>query len=541
MDLTHPFFSVIIPSYNQSNYLPQALNSILEQTDVDWEAIVIDDGSTDDTEKVAQEYVLKDSRVRFFYKDNGGTGSALNEGIRQARGEWICWLSTDDLFAPKKLELQRHHIESFPDCKFFFTYVSILWEKSGKMMPFDLFGPIPKREYLLMGMFYRNYISGISISVHRDAWKNVGLFNETLRYGQDYDIWLRLLAIYPARLIPEYTCISRAHTAQGSVIFPEACWFDASNAGIKFLNQHNYSELFPLLDLKNTSVSINAILSMLKVAVDPSSYIYSLGPHLGLFLRLFEWLNCLEENEYNNSIDIIRLTVTESLRKIHTFEISFLLKTILVAIALPKIPFSYIPVSPQVTAERFIHSRSCHRKTNQDALSRYLEEFEGIHIEKQMIEKLDCEVLLNIPLAISFESFVENQDFAKVLRIAHSLNEKGLRVVLLGNSKTRLGSIDGFIFIGVCNETERASALDYWERYSIDVTSKKIGSPISLIYSIPHSNTWIDDEIILDIQKLTFAKQKQSRSFSMYLSRIIESSNGLFKKGKRVIRRTLAR
>ena len=92
--IEHPTFTVLIPTYNQANFLPAALDSLLAQTYSSWEAIVVNDGSTDSSETIAEAYATRDRRIRFFNKMNGGTASALNEGLRHSKGDWICWLSS---------------------------------------------------------------------------------------------------------------------------------------------------------------------------------------------------------------------------------------------------------------------------------------------------------------------------------------------------------------------------------------------------------------------------------------------------------------
>lgn len=79
-----PFFSIIVPTCNQARYLPQALDSIVAQTDDDWEAVVVDDGSTDDTPEILRGYLCRHRGIRVFKKENGGTASALNRGLIEA-------------------------------------------------------------------------------------------------------------------------------------------------------------------------------------------------------------------------------------------------------------------------------------------------------------------------------------------------------------------------------------------------------------------------------------------------------------------------
>ena len=107
-----------MPTYNQARYLGAALDLILNQTDPSWEAIVVDDGSTDQTSSVIAQYAALDRRIRAFRKPNGGVASALNMALTQATGEWIHWLSSDDMFEPHKLAVNRRWIPRTPTANF---------------------------------------------------------------------------------------------------------------------------------------------------------------------------------------------------------------------------------------------------------------------------------------------------------------------------------------------------------------------------------------------------------------------------------------
>lgn len=112
--------SVIVPCYNQAIYLPEALNSLLGQTYQCWEAIVVNDGSPDETEKVALEYTWKDSRIKYVFKENGGLSSARNKGIELAQGEFILPLDADDIIHPEYMEKAMEAFEDNPFLKLVF-------------------------------------------------------------------------------------------------------------------------------------------------------------------------------------------------------------------------------------------------------------------------------------------------------------------------------------------------------------------------------------------------------------------------------------
>jgi glycosyltransferase involved in cell wall biosynthesis len=105
-----PLVSVIIPAYNYAHFLPETLDSVIKQTFSNWECILINDGSTDETEKVAIEYCKKDERIKYYYQDNRGLSSARNLGLKHSKGEYIQFLDADDFIHPEKF---TKHLDSF--------------------------------------------------------------------------------------------------------------------------------------------------------------------------------------------------------------------------------------------------------------------------------------------------------------------------------------------------------------------------------------------------------------------------------------------
>lgn len=103
--MKQPLISVIVPCYNQAQFLDECLQSVLEQTYQNWECIIVNDGSPDNTEEVALEWTKKDVRFIYLKKDNGGLSSARNAGIEKAKGEWILPLDCDDKIGNQYLEL----------------------------------------------------------------------------------------------------------------------------------------------------------------------------------------------------------------------------------------------------------------------------------------------------------------------------------------------------------------------------------------------------------------------------------------------------
>jgi glycosyltransferase involved in cell wall biosynthesis len=110
-----PFFSIIIPTYNRAHTIRRPLDSILAQTFTDWELIIVDDGSTDDTQSVVDSY--HDVRISYVWQENQERSAARNHGIRLAKGEWICFLDSDDEYLPEHLQILFDGIQNHPECK----------------------------------------------------------------------------------------------------------------------------------------------------------------------------------------------------------------------------------------------------------------------------------------------------------------------------------------------------------------------------------------------------------------------------------------
>ena len=306
MSTISPTFSVLVPTYNQADYLAKALDSLIAQTDPDWEAVVVNDGSTDHTHEVLEAYAARDSRISPYQKENGGTGAALNKGLEVARGEWICWLSSDDLFEPDKLALHREWINRFPEARFFFTYFKLYREATGYLEErHDLWGPLPERSYQTLGLLHRNFISGITICVHSSVFRELGGFDTSLRYGQDYDRWLWVTSRYPGIFIPAWTVVNRNHAGQGSEVFPQACSFDSAKAAIRFLGKNSYPQLFPLLETRRFDVALDALEAGLKTAANPDAFFYWMGVHPGLLFCMYDWLSVNGDGRNGGGMELL--------------------------------------------------------------------------------------------------------------------------------------------------------------------------------------------------------------------------------------------
>lgn len=181
-----PNVSVIIPAYNQGHYLGEAVRSVLDQTYQDFEIIIVDDGSTDNTADVAKSF--SDPRVRYFHQKNGGLSAARNTGIRNATGEYITYLDSDDLFLPEKFSLLVTKLESEPELGFV-AGQAILIDENGQSLDLIFDKQIPRDPAQLL---LHNPLHVGSVMVRREWQARVGFFDETLRSYEDWDMWLRL-------------------------------------------------------------------------------------------------------------------------------------------------------------------------------------------------------------------------------------------------------------------------------------------------------------------------------------------------------------
>jgi glycosyltransferase involved in cell wall biosynthesis len=182
----NPKVSIIIPAYNQGHYLSKALQSTLDQSYSDFEVVVVDDGSTDDTKAVTQ--VFSDERIQYLYQENQGLSAARNTGVQNTSGEFLTYLDSDDMFVTEKLQLMVDALEAHPEYGFVAGQAIIIDENDGQQgQIFDRPAPENPEELLLWNPFH---VSGVML---RRSWQErAGLFDENLRAYEDWDMWLRL-------------------------------------------------------------------------------------------------------------------------------------------------------------------------------------------------------------------------------------------------------------------------------------------------------------------------------------------------------------
>lgn len=180
----NPIISIIVPCYNQAQYLSEALESVLAQTIENWECVIVNDGSTDNTLEIANEWAQKDSRFTVIDKKNGGPSDARNVGIRASQGKYILPLDADDIVRPQYAELATDYLDCNGDCKIVYSEAELFGGKTGEWV-------LP--EYSPNSELWDNSIFCTAVFRRSDFDKTSG-YNLNMKYGnEDWDFWLTLL------------------------------------------------------------------------------------------------------------------------------------------------------------------------------------------------------------------------------------------------------------------------------------------------------------------------------------------------------------
>lgn len=198
-----PRVSVIIPTYNRSRMLKEAIDSVLGQDYPHFDLVVVDDGSTDATAELLKTYGQDLVVIR---QPNRGVSAARNAGIAAASGRYIAFLDSDDLWLPQKLSRQVRFFNQCPDA--LVCQTEEIWMRNGRRVNPGL------RHRKLSGMIFEPslhlcLVSPSAVMIRRSLFRAVGLFDESLPACEDYDLWLRVGCRHPVYLIPEAGIIKR--------------------------------------------------------------------------------------------------------------------------------------------------------------------------------------------------------------------------------------------------------------------------------------------------------------------------------------------
>ena len=251
----NPIVSIIVPCYNQAQYLDECLNSLLDQTYPNWECIIVNDGSPDNTEEVAMKWTNKDERFKYLYKTNGGLSSARNEGIKNAVGTLILPLDADDKIANIYCELAINALVKN-------SSLSLIYANSEKFGLVNEIWDLP--EFSIEKLATENLIY-CSAFFKKEDWERVGGYDENLMQGlEDWEFWIAILK------------------KGGNVIkLKETCFYYRikETSMITSLKDENKKRIFDYISIKHADFFVQ---------------------HLGSFFKLQEKINTLERNSFKN-------------------------------------------------------------------------------------------------------------------------------------------------------------------------------------------------------------------------------------------------
>ena len=209
MDEGRPFVSIITPTHNRAAYIGEAITSVLSQTYSNFEMLIVDNGSTDNTKEIVHSF--RDERIRYFHQCNSGSPvSPRNRGLSLAKGEIISFLDSDDVWLPEKLTLQVAELRKngslgmvYSDC--------FLIDESGKMG--DRYSDFhrPHKGDILTRLLRSNFIPSATVSIRQSVLDESGYLNETFQIVHDLDLYLRVANCYQVGYIEEPLAKLRVH------------------------------------------------------------------------------------------------------------------------------------------------------------------------------------------------------------------------------------------------------------------------------------------------------------------------------------------
>lgn len=216
----HPKVSIWIPSYNHARFLPATLDSILAQSYRNFEVIIVDDGSPDDSLRIAHEYAGRHPEfIRVLThprRENRGIAATVNLAFENSKGEYLMGIPSDDIMYPDKLERQVEFLDKHPDVGWVYSYADYI-DEEGHLHRLGLFGEdLTRTADPLESLIERNVIPGMTVLMRRETARRVGLHDDSLVYN-DWEYWVRMLAQSKVAFIDRPLIMYRLHTNNVSI------------------------------------------------------------------------------------------------------------------------------------------------------------------------------------------------------------------------------------------------------------------------------------------------------------------------------------
>lgn len=236
-----PLVSIVIPVYNGSNYLGEAIDSALNQIYENIEIIVVNDGSDDsgETQKIIDSY---GNRISGYYKKNGGVASALNYAIKVMKGDYFSWLSHDDLYPSAKIKLQIEAINCYGDCNVV-VYGDFLQFQDDISNGIEInIPPVPPHKFRYF-LTTKGSLHGCTLLIPKKCFAVCGQFDEDLKNVQDYDMWFRIAHDFTFIHVPEILVYGRQHALQGGVVTRHISRIEGNKLLASFMNKLKKEEV----------------------------------------------------------------------------------------------------------------------------------------------------------------------------------------------------------------------------------------------------------------------------------------------------------
>ncbi|MBK0368750.1 glycosyltransferase family 2 protein [Flavobacterium agrisoli] len=307
-----PYFSIVIPLYNKEKFISDTLKSVLLQTFVDYEIIIINDASTDKSEEKVLQF--KDPRIQIFNIKNGGVSSARNFGIDKAKSKYIAFLDADDYWYPDYLKEMYNNINAFPKIKAF--TVAIEMETSKRILQSE-YSIEKTADHEIVNYFKasrkRTVLSSSSSVFHKSIFKKTGVFDTKLKSGEDTDLWIRVGLIYPilfswkvlARYVLDEKSLSKNYkTSLQSIDFSKYALLEKTNPDLKkFLDlnrfslaikakllqdENSYRKFYRNIDLSNLSFKKRFLLTLPSILLKPLIALKTVLANVGLGNSVFK-------------------------------------------------------------------------------------------------------------------------------------------------------------------------------------------------------------------------------------------------------------
>ena len=256
----HPLVSIVIPVYNGSNYVREAIDSALAQTYDNIEIIVVNDGSTDNTEEIVKSY---GNKLRYYSKKNGGTSTALNLGIKNMNGSYFSWLSHDDMYYPNKIERQIEELNRLSDKNTIIMSdldgINENYEKTYITNYLSRINEYPLREKSYIFPILYNQTHGCTLLIPKVCFKVVGIFDENALVAQDFEFFYRAFSKFPHKLVSKILVTARDSSNRQGRRCNNGRILEYSNLFIKIIKKLSDSDIKLLapnklnfyLDMKN--------------------------------------------------------------------------------------------------------------------------------------------------------------------------------------------------------------------------------------------------------------------------------------------------